>query len=247
MIKKIIVAAGILCFAVSVSVRAQKIYTASAGETIFSLSNMQAGNDDAKPVIRFSPFLNYQQQLHFEYSNNVGFYTGLGIRNAGFINKFGDSLKVKERSYSLGVPVVFTFGNLTNGFNLGIGAEAEFMFAWKRKVFVNDSKTKYSQWFSDNVNFFNPSVLVEVKFHTGQYIRLKYYLRDFLQYQPGGLFLPNNQGILPDYARSSKLFYISLGSVVFKKNLKPRPINDPDIKTNHTLNKNTEGQVRKRS
>ncbi|HUM46071.1 MAG TPA: hypothetical protein PLD84_04030 [Chitinophagales bacterium] len=206
------------------------IYTASSGETIFSWGNVDAGADEVQNVVRFSPVFNYAQQVHFDFSNSVGFYTGLDIRNVGLIthtDKGGFEIKIKERSYGLGIPVVFKVGNMKKGVNLGIGGEAEFMFAWKRKIFVgDDTKTKDYEWFSDNVNIFNPSLLAEIKFYKGQYIRFKYYLDDFLKYN-GGLtipLLPAPDNTLPDYALSSQLMYISFGAVIARKELDHTPV-----------------------
>ncbi|MEO6168954.1 MAG: hypothetical protein ABIO46_05655 [Chitinophagales bacterium] len=206
------------------------IYTAGAGETIFSWGKVDAGAADVQNVVRFSPVFNYAQQVHFDFSNSVGFYTGLGIRNVGLITHTdidGFEIKIKERSYGLGIPIVFKVGNMKKGINLGVGGEAEFMFAWKRKIFVgDDTKTKDYEWFSDNVNIFNPSLLAELKFFRGQYIRFKYYLDDFLQYK-GGLTIPIIQApnnTLPDYALSSQLMYISFGAVIARKELDHTPI-----------------------
>jgi hypothetical protein len=82
------------------------------------------------------------------------------------------------------------------------------MFAYKRKIFVDDSKSKSSAWFSDNVNLFNPSAFVEFNFSKGPYIRFKYYLMDFLNYQ--GITISETK--IADYGPKSPLFYISIGS-----------------------------------
>jgi len=205
------------------SVKSQEIYTSGAGETIFSLGDVDAGADPIKNVLRFSPFFNYQQQVHFDFSNHVGFYTGLCVRNVGLITHTVEGYKIKERSYSLGLPAVLKLGNFSKGINLGVGVEAELMFAWKRKIFVGDTKTKNSAWFSNNVNIFNPSVLAEVRFYKGIYVRFKYYLLDFLNYKgltiPTPLLNPTTK-VLPDYGTSSKLFYLSFGTVFGKKDLK---------------------------
>lgn len=211
----------VLLLSAGYSVKAQTdIYLGFAGETIFSLGNVDAGADPMKDVVRFAPFFNLAQQVHFDFSKLVGFYTGLGVRNVGLISHTVEGYKIKERSYGLGIPLVLKIGNLAKGINLGLGGEAELMFAWKRKIFVGDTKTKNAAWFSDNVNIFNPSLLAEVRFYKGTYIRFKYYLDDFLNYQ--GLViptptLPTTTKTLPEYGKSSQLMYISIGTVVTNK------------------------------
>lgn len=199
-------------------------YTASAGEMIFSLGNVDAGQDQLDAVLRWSPFFNLEQQLHFDFSKAFGMYTGLGLHNIGLISHTTEGYKIKECSYSLGIPVMFKLGNMDKNTSINIGAEAEMVFTYKQKIFVGDTKTKNSAWFSDNVNIFNPSGVIEVKFAKGQYIRFKYYFDDFLNYQPGGLTIPTptlteKTKELPEYGISSPLFYVSLGSVFIRKPL----------------------------
>lgn len=199
------------------------IYVASAGETIFSWGNVDAGVENLNNIVRFTPFFNYGEQVHFEFNNVLGFYTGLDIRNVGIISHTAEGYKIKERSYGLGVPLVVKIGDFGKNTNIGLGGELEAMFAWKRKVFSGSNKSKETAWFSDNVNIFNPSLLAEVKFSQGFYLRYKYYLNDFLKYKTGGLNIstpvPPYVKNIPDYALSSQMMYISFGYVVSRKQM----------------------------
>src|SRR5215471_17384958 len=160
---------------------AQHAYLASAGEVIFSYGKV-TGNDSLKAIVRFAPFFNYQEQIHYDFNNNFGVYSGLGIRNVGLISHYNNGqVIIKERSYALGLPLALKIGQM-NGIKLDVGAEAELMFAYKRKIEIGSDKTKFSQWFSSNVNIFNPSLFAEVSFKGGEYVRFKYYLDDFLNY-----------------------------------------------------------------
>lgn len=221
----------LLCFAGLFSVEgySQDYYLASAGESIFSVGTVDAGSADIRPVLRWSPVFNFQEQLHFDFGRAFGIYTGLGMRNVGLISKIdysfetapdvmvGRTATVKERSYSAGLPLMLKLGSMDDGVYFAAGAEAEVMFAYKRKLFEGGNKTKYSRWFNDNVTIFNPSVMAEVHFPKGQYIRFKYYLNDFLNYK--GLTLIDGT-YLPDYGVKSPLFYISFGAVTLKKPVK---------------------------
>ena len=220
---------SLLCLIIFSSPVLAQAYLATAGETIFSYGDVDAGSTDIKPVVRFSPVFNFQEQIHFNFSRNVGIYTGLGFRNVGLISKinydiidtagthFGKEVTIKERSYSLGLPLALKFGDLDEGVNFAIGGEAEVMFAYKRKIIDGDTKNKSDSWFDDNVTIFNPSVFAEVKFKKGQYIRFKYYILDFLDYQGVTLI---DQTFLPEYGKSSPLFYVSLGAVSLHKDMK---------------------------
>jgi hypothetical protein len=187
-----------------------RVYGRSAGELIFSMGKLSIPGADVKNVLRFSAFYHFQRQLHIDFSNMVGMYTGFGVRNVGFINEINDSIKLKQRSYSIGIPLALKVGNVKDGAMFAIGAEVEYMFAYKQKFFLNDQKYKFSEWFSDRVNPINPSVFAEIHFGKGSYLRFKYYLMDFLD--------KDNQRVNYNSQRftftpnESKLFYVSIGS-----------------------------------
>lgn len=89
-------------------------YWAGSTEFIFSWGNMKIENTDVSSVLRFSGFLNYQSQFHYNFSKRMGIYTGLGIRNVGFINRLNDSIKIKQRVYAAGIPLALKLGILKN-------------------------------------------------------------------------------------------------------------------------------------
>lgn len=222
---------ALLFAALSVSAQKQitehnpgKFYSKNANEFIFSWGDVgdSSGNVvnpggnyiSTSPVVRFSAFFNSQEQLHYDFNTTFGFYTGIGIRNVGFINNFGDSIKVKQRQYTLGVPLALKLGSLRKGYYLAIGGELELFFNYKQKIFYNNSKTKYSDWFSSqNANLINPSIFAEMNFKQGQYIRFRYYLNDFLKQNPRGLSNTLGSDFPYDF-KPSQLMYISIGTAI---------------------------------
>lgn len=199
-------------------------------ETIFSWGNVDNGSLDAENVVRFSAFLNQQMQFHVDYGKNVGFYTGLGIRNIGFIHKFGDTLKIKQRVYSIGIPVAIKIGNLEKNVFVAIGSEMELFFHFKEKTFLHGEKFKNSEWFSNRTELFHPSVFAEIGLGQGFFVRYRYYLTDFMRKQsviyPGGIQIPYNNSPSP-------LMYISIGTMFSKKKIKEKM---PEIKkTSNTM------------
>ncbi len=137
---------------------------------------------------------------------------GIGIKNIGMINNFGSyNLHLKQRAYALTVPLAFKMGKVDRMAFIALGAEANFLFNYKEKFLYGDTKTRKTEWFSNKVNWFNPSVFFQLKFLKTQVITFKYYLNDFLHYQKGGLTLPDGT-VVSDYGKSSKLFYVSWGS-----------------------------------
>ena len=211
----------------------------SAYELIFSWgdaddpkSSVNGSKVDADNVVRFSAFYNGSTQFHYDFSKNAGFFTGIGIRNIGFIHHFGDSVTVKQREYELGVPLAIKFGNTDNNFYLAAGAEVHMMFAYKQKVEYNNQKNKYNKWFSDDAELFNYSVFAEVDMPGGVFVRFRYYLNDFLKENNKGISLPNSGGTLAYDSSPSELMYVAIGTCQYldfnfdKKEKKPNPMDN---------------------
>jgi len=207
-----------------------KQYFASSSETILSagiLGNVVVKNTatgvtstvTTEVIPRFSAFIHLGGQFHFNFSNGFGIYTGLSLRNTGFINRFSDSVKVKQRVYSVGIPVAIKLGNMGKKSYLAIGAEAEFFFNYKQKTFFGSDRgekvEKFNEWFSNRTELFNPSVFLELTFGKSNYIRLKYYLNNFLvsnmqNYTINGV----TYSFVPE---KSQLFAVSIGKVIIPK------------------------------
>lgn len=202
----------------------------SGGENIFSWGNAGAAGTEADNIVRFSAFFNQQMQYHVDFGDHAGIYTGLGIRNIGFIHQFGDTLKIKQRVYALGAPLAIKIGNMTEGIYLACGPEIELFFHFKEKAFLHGQKYKDSEWFSNRTSLLHPSVFAEVGLGHGIYLRYRYYLTDFLRKKdvvfPGNLQIPYNNS-------PSQLMYISVGTMISKKKVKQSL---PDIRnTSNTM------------
>jgi hypothetical protein len=194
--------------------KGQSSYPVSQTDLILSLGNMNSTAVSSSPVVRFSGFLNHEWQLHFDFNKTIGLYTGLGLKNIGMINHFDDhGINFKQRAYAIGVPLALKLGSMNGQTYIVLGGEANIMTQYKQKFLYDNTKTKQSEWFSNKVNFFNPAVFFQFKFMKSQIITVKYFLRDFLRYQAGGLQLPDGT-VVSDYGQSSKLFYISWGSSI---------------------------------
>jgi len=199
------------------------IYSTNGGELIFSFADVENAGADVTNILRFSAFFHAGQKWHFDFGNNFGMFTGYGIRNVGFITENddimeaefdeymgeGDELKVKRRSYSLGVPLGIKLGNFDRGAYVYGGAELDLMFNYKAKLFVDgDKEEKFNEWFSDRTNLLNPSLFGGVQFPGGVNLQFRYYLlnfldQDFSQRVDGGLRRPFE-------AVDSRMFYISI-------------------------------------
>ncbi len=173
----------------------QKFYIGgSTDAAIFSTATVQrpvytttptgpviSGSTNTLGTLRFSYFVNMGVSFNFNLGNHVGVYTGLDMKNLGFIEHIG-TIKVKRRTYNLGVPVGIKVGNMEKkGTYLFLGGGVDAPFNYKEKSFVTRSaKTKYSEWFSDKTPAIMPYVFVGMKFHRGVSLKAQYYLGNFL-------------------------------------------------------------------
>ncbi len=194
----------------------KNIYTTTSGELIFSFANINYDGDETGSVMRFSPVFNFQNWVNLDQSDNFGYFTGLSVRNVGFIYDVPNTTtRKKYRTYSLGIPVGIKIGNLSNRF-LFAGYELELPFNFKEKTFVDEVKeSKKSIWFSKQVKTFSHSLMVGVQMPYGATLKFKYYLSNFFNkdYQAsdgqGGTYKP--------YANSDyNVFYFSLSFGLLK-------------------------------
>ena len=131
-----------------------KPYVTSGGELIFSFANVEQKGNSLNTPVRFSPVFNLQVMVNQDLNKNVGLFTGLAVRNVGYIvTDYVDpsnslEYKKKFRTYNLALPLGFKAGNLEKTFFYG-GYEVELAFAYKEKTYVGGDKTnKISGWFS---------------------------------------------------------------------------------------------------
>ena len=190
---------------ISIQVSAQTdIYTKTGGELLFQFSQIEltdqaveSGNyEKVGNPMRFTLFLHLGQYVHMDFTDNIGLYSGLAIRNVGFISNErintdldGDASKLEDykiirRSYTLGIPLAIKIGLFDKGFYLLAGGEMEWNFAYKEKYWNantrSGAKTKYTEWFANQTPTFIPSAFVGVKLPKGLSLKFKYYLNDFI-------------------------------------------------------------------
>ena len=205
-----------------------KLYTTSGGETIFSDAIVNYDNNDVNTNLRFTTFFHFEQMLNLDLGRFLGVYTGIGMRNIGFITEdlyqnmgflgvdnahpdWNKDTKIKRRSYSLGVPLAAKVGLLNKQIFLFGGAEYEWTFHYKQKLFIDGEKFKFTEWTSDRVNAFLPSVFAGVQFPKGVNIKFRYYLDNFLN--PGFTGIDFGENV--DYSNfgSTGIYYVSLSFV----------------------------------
>jgi len=168
-------------------------------------------------TLRFSWVLNLGASFNYNINDKIGLFTGLNLRNIGFISKSA-GVTTKTRTYNLGIPLGIKFGDMrpkrTYGF---VGGGVDFPFHFKQKVFTDrKNKTKTTDWFSDRTPVIMPYVFAGVAINRGLTFKLQYYPGNFVN-QDFILATPTGN-IKPYAATEANVLMLSLGySMPFSK------------------------------
>lgn len=190
----------------------KNIYTTTSGELIFSFANINYKGDETGSIMRFSPVVNLQNWINIDKSENFGWFSGLSVRNVGFIYEPPDQtgIKKKYRTYNIGVPIGIKVGNLSKSFLFG-GYELELPVNFKEKTFENENKTKNNVWFSKQVTTFQHSLMLGVQLPHGATLKFKYYLSNFFNKD-----YTRSDGSKPYQNSDYNIFYFSLNFGLLK-------------------------------
>ncbi len=184
--------------------------------TIHNSGTSAAGNTaDKMGTLRFTYAVNTGFTFNFNPGRHFGLYTGIDIKNIGFIEKNAGGETVKRRTYTLGVPIGIKIGNMADKkpyLFLGGGADAPFNY--KEKSFsIRDQKTKMNEWFSMRTPAILPYVFAGIAINHGFTFKAQYYPNNFLNPD----FTTN--GVKPYAGYDVKLLLLSAGyAVPVKKN-----------------------------
>jgi hypothetical protein len=139
-----------------------------------------SGNSLTTP--RFTGFFHIGFNLNYDFTKGVGIFTGVNIKNIGFIEKYNNpDSTVKRRVYTFGVPLGFKFGNLKYGSFLIAGGGVDFPFNYKEKGFIHRGhKEKFNEWFSSRTPAAMPYVFIGAVLRPVMSIKLQYYPSNFM-------------------------------------------------------------------
>lgn len=193
------------------------VYVAGGGDgTILSFAHVTEEDNKIKNVPRFSLILNIGSTANYDFSNEVGIFSGLNIKNIGFITREAD-VKIKRRVYTLGVPIGFKFGNFNDDFFFYLGGQYEMAFNYKEKRFVDGKKVdKFNEWFSDRTPLLMPSLFAGLKMHDFN-VKVQYYPNNFFNTD----FTETQGGVTtkPYENMKANMFFISFGYSFEIKNI----------------------------
>ena len=192
-------------------------YFTSGTEFIFSFASIDNNDQEGNNIMRFSGFFHLQGMYNYDFGKAAGLFTGLAIRNVGFIEDFPETgIRKKYRTYNIGIPIGLKLGSM-GGTHLYAGYEIEFPTNYKEKTFTNERKDdKFNVWFSSRVPAFYHTVLVGVQFKYGLNLKFKYYLTNFFN-QSYSYFDSDTGTEVFEYAdKDVRIFYISLSFNLFR-------------------------------
>jgi len=194
-----------------------KTYYSAGGEMIFSFADMTDQGRETNSLMRWAPVFNFQGFINSDISQHFGIFSGLAIRNVGYIyDEYQDPLtsivnKKKFRTYNLGIPVGFKIGNLSSMYFYG-GYEIEFPFHYKEKTFDDGDKiNKITGWFSNRTENFQHGLLAGIQFPEGINLKFKYYFSEFHNQD-----FTDSAGNKPYAGLQSNIFYFSLSYAMFR-------------------------------
>ncbi len=180
-------------------------------------------------IARLTAFLNTGLTFNWNLARHFGIWTGLDVKNIGFIEKNAGGETVKRRTYNLGVPFGIKIGNMVDkNPYLFLGGGADAPFNYREKTFViRDQKAKFSEWFSQRT----PSVMpyVFAGFSVSDCITLKF------QYYPGNFLNTGftTAGTHPYTGYNVNIFFASIGyAVPLKKQKDSVELLEYQLKTN---------------
>jgi hypothetical protein len=213
---------SVFCLILAVNGFSQsKTYVTSGLEMIFSFANIKDNGQSENSTLRWAPVLNIQSYINADLSQHFGIFSGLAVRNVGYIYdnyktvlpEGGSPIKKKFRSYNIGIPVGLKLGNLEKMFLYG-GYEVEFPFLYKEKTFdASGDKTNTTKgWFSSKEEWLQHGFFVGIQFPYGLNLKFKYYLSEFHNQDY------TENGVQPYKGLQSNIFYFSLCANLFRDN-----------------------------
>ncbi len=140
------------------------------------------GSDQQIGVPRLSMFLNIGITFNYNFTRHFGAYTGLQLKNTGFIQQNGSEL-VKHRVYALGVPFGLRIGGTSmhqSHLIVGGGFDLPFNYKEKRYNFLGRNEYKFNEWFSQHTPNLMPFCFVGFKASHDLIMKLVYYPGNFL-------------------------------------------------------------------
>lgn len=152
---------------------------------IFSAAHIDPKKANQSQALRLSLWLNLGFTYNYNFCNTFGMYTGLDMKNIGYISKSTvlgtGEITNKRRVYALGMPLGFRLGNMKKRDYFFAGGGMDLAFHYKEKQWIGSrsNKIKFSEWFGSRSETFLPYVFAGFAYR-GTTIRVQYYPGSFM-------------------------------------------------------------------
>lgn len=138
--------------------------------------------------LRFTMFLNIGVTFNYNFNRHIGMFTGIDLKNIGFIEEAENDQMIKRRSYNAGIPLGIRIGDMgKNNAAFIVGGGIDYTINYKEKRFISrNEKVVFTEWFSGRTPTLMPYVFAGIANKTnGASIKVTYYPNDFLNPRPG--------------------------------------------------------------
>ncbi|GJM62381.1 hypothetical protein [Persicobacter diffluens] len=193
-------------------------YSQTELEMIFSYADLNNEGLSSESPLRWAPVFNIHTHYHFDFNRHFGLFTGIGVKNMGFIASYPDiKQRIKHRTYNLEIPIALKFGKLNKWHFYG-GYSFEVPIHYKEKLFLNGEKESVRRhWFSDRAPRLMHGLFAGVVFPSGTHLKVQYYLNNFLNKDFQTVDLDGNI-LMPYQGINANVWAISLNFPLTKNN-----------------------------
>jgi hypothetical protein len=133
-------------------------------------------------TLRFTYFVNLGATFNFNFSPTIGMYTGVDIKNIGYIEQ-DNGYTLKRRTYNVGAPIGIKIGDMgKKGSYFLFGGGLDIPINYEEKYFSdrNNKITKFNEWLSNRTPDAMPYVFIGGSFYPGITVKAQYYVNNFL-------------------------------------------------------------------
>lgn len=162
-----------------IELKTRKFYIGSALDGGIFSTTVNSSAIGSTSTVRFTWFLNMGVTFNYDFSKHVGLYTGVDLKNIGFIEKI-NPVTIKRRTFNVGAPLGIKLGNLKTRKYLVLGGGIDFPINYREKTFITrNNKTKFNEWFSDRTPQTMPYVFVG-GVRKGFSLKVQYYPTNYM-------------------------------------------------------------------
>jgi len=132
-------------------------------------------------ILRFTYFVNLGFTFNFNFSEHFGLYTGVDIKNIGYIDQ-DNGYTDKRRTYNVGAPLGIKIGNMgDHGNYFFAGGGLDVAINYQEKYFKDrDNKTRINEWWSDRTPRTMPYAFAGFCFNHHITAKVQYYMNNFM-------------------------------------------------------------------